>query len=105
MNDAKLFVIGDENAVFGFALFGVAGQVVQNVEEARQALNTALTDASVAMIFLTDEWAATMRAEVDRHMATVATPLLVEIPSSQPNPARQSLRDLLQGALGIRLEG
>ena len=105
MSATDLQVIGDENAVFGFALLGVNGQVVQNVEEARHALNTALANAQTAIIFLTDEWANALRAEVDQHKATVAMPLLIEIPSSRPVAERQSLRDLLQGALGVRLEG
>lgn len=105
MNATKLWVIGDENAIFGFALLGIGGQVVRTVAEARQALTTALADEATAIIFLTDVWAMALREEVDRHKVTATGPLLVEIASSQPNTARVSLRALLQGALGIRLEG
>jgi vacuolar-type H+-ATPase subunit F/Vma7 len=40
MNGISLRVIGDENAVFGFALLGVPGEIVRTPAEARQALRT-----------------------------------------------------------------
>lgn len=105
MNATRLQVIGDENTVFGFALLGVNGQVVQSAEEADRALQRALDDPENAIVFLTDEWATAMRAKVDQHSATAAMPLLVAIPSGHTTVERQSLRELLQRALGIRLEG
>lgn len=105
MNSTKLFVIGDENVIFGFATLGVQGKTVRTREEARQALQTALTDQSLSIVFLSEEWATALREEVDQHKVSVASPLLVEIPGSQPQSERSPLRNLVQTALGIRLEG
>lgn len=105
MNDTNLLIIGDENAVFGFALLGVTGQVVHSAEEAHNALQHALNDKEIGIIFLTEAWATALQTEVAHHRATMPSPLLIEIPGSQPVPQHKSLRDLVQEALGIRLEG
>jgi vacuolar-type H+-ATPase subunit F/Vma7 len=56
------------------------------------------------ILFITEEWADTMRDDVDRLKASTLEPLLVEIPGSQPGRGNISLRTLVQNALGIRLE-
>ena len=42
MSDSGLYVIGDENAVFGFGLVGVEGQAAHSAEEAHRFLQRAL---------------------------------------------------------------
>ncbi len=34
-----IFVIGDENAILGFSLVGIEGQVVKSLDEAKKALD------------------------------------------------------------------
>ena len=104
MSEPRLLVIGDENGVFGFALLGVEGRVVHSAEEARQALEEALASREPGIVLLTEEWAEAMRDEVDRLKATVLEPLILEIPASRPITVRRSLHELVQRALGIRLE-
>ena len=103
MNDTNLLIIGDENAVFGFALLGVTGQVVHSAEEAHDALQAALNAKEISIIFLTEAWATALQTEVAQHRATLPTPLIIEIPGSAPVAAHKSLRELVQEALGIRL--
>lgn len=103
MNTAKLFVIGDENAVFGFALLGVGGQVVHTVDEAQQAFTAAMTRPEMGILFLTETWARTLGPVVEQAKVDMVTPIVVEIPASQPVAERPSLRELVQQSLGVRL--
>lgn len=100
-----LYVVGDEDAVFGFGLLGVAGRVVHTAEEAQQALAAALENDSVAIIFLTANLADAMREWVDHIRVSQVTPLLVEIPASHGELAHSSLRQLVQQSLGVHLDG
>lgn len=100
----KVYVIGDENAVLGFALVGVEGQVVRTLPEARAALEAALDRRDVAIVLVTEEWADQMRAEVDELKMTILEPLILEIPSMHGGRRPSSLRALVQQALGINLE-
>ena len=104
MNASGLFVIGDENAVFGFRLLGIEGQAVHSAAEAHAALESVLARAGLEIVFVTDEWAQALRSELDRLRATLPSPLIVEIPGSRPAGTRPSLRSLIQQALGVRLE-
>jgi vacuolar-type H+-ATPase subunit F/Vma7 len=104
MNDSELFVIGDENAVFGFALLGIEGEAVQSGAEAHAALSLALARRDLAILFVTDEWAQVLRSDLDRLMVTLSSPLIVEIPGSSQPGGRPSLRAQIQQALDIRLE-
>ncbi len=104
MNGSRLLVIGDENAVFGFALLGVEGRTVRTAEEARQALHEALARPEVAIVLLTEDWADALRDEVERLKATTLHPLIVEVPASRPGVERPTLRQLVQRALGVRIE-
>jgi vacuolar-type H+-ATPase subunit F/Vma7 len=104
MNHSGLFVIGDENAVFGLGLLGIEGQTVNSLVEARAALEEALARAGVEVVFVTDEWAQALGGTLDRLRATMPAPLIVEIPGSRPGGARPSLRALVQQALGVRLD-
>ena len=104
MNDSSILVIGDEDAVIGFALLGVEGRAVHSEEEARQALEAAMSNRQLRIVLLTEDWASAMRETVDQLKATVLEPVLLEIPASRPVAQLTSLRELVQQALGIRLE-
>ena len=51
----KLMVIGHQDAVRGFELVGVAGQIATTVEAITAALNTALNDKNIGIILVTEE--------------------------------------------------
>lgn len=104
MTDSSLFVIGDENAVFGFRLLGVEGWAVHSAAEAHSALDSALARTDLKIVLVTDEWAQALRHELDRLRTTLPSPLIVEIPGSRHLEARPSLRALIQQALNVRLE-
>ena len=60
--------------------------------------------AGMEIVFVTDEWAQALRADLDRLRTTLPSPLIVEIPGSRRLGDRPSLRALIQQALGVRLE-
>ncbi len=104
MNDSGLYVIGDEHAVYGFRLLGVAGAAVDSAEELQQELERVLARSDLKIVLVTRDLACTVRSDIDRLKAAVASPLIVEIPSSRPASAPLPLRRLIQQALGLRLD-
>jgi vacuolar-type H+-ATPase subunit F/Vma7 len=103
MNHTGLFVIGDENAVFGFGLLGVAGQVVGSAMEARTTLEHVLDNQTVEIVLITDFWAQVLRADLDQLLVTRSTPLIVEIPGAIATSAQPVLRERLRQVLGVNL--
>ncbi len=105
MRSGKIFVIGDEDAVFGLGFLGFEGIAVQDAQEAHSAIEAALADPAIALILLTENWALAYRELVDRAAANETGPLIVEIPSAQPVERAESLFERIERALGFRLEG
>jgi len=103
MNGARFWIIGDENAVLGFALLGVAGEIVHTPDEASQALKNAVARGEHGIVMVTADWAAVLCEEIDRLKSSMAGPLILEIPASSAQIGQPSLRAALQRALGIRL--
>jgi V/A-type H+/Na+-transporting ATPase subunit F len=99
MPDQKIVVIGDEDAVFGLGLLGMEGHAVATVDEARQAIERALADPNIALILLTENWAAARPESIGD-----AGPLLVEIPAHGPATPSLALEMQIERALGVRLE-
>jgi len=99
MQDRKIVVIGDEDAVFGLSLIGLAGHAVASVEEAKTALQNAMADADVALILLTENW-----SELQPESRRESGPLVVEIPCRSSEKPSVALEARIQRALGIRLE-
>lgn len=101
----SIFVIGDENTVIGFALVGIEGAVATTEEEARTALNRVLEREGVEIVLVSEAWAAKMRDTVDRLKMTQMHPLVLEIPAEGTEPPEESLRALIQRAVGVRIGG
>jgi len=101
----RTFVIGNENAVLGFALVGVDGRVIHDAAGLREALDNCLGDKTVGLILVTSDVADMARQRIDDLKVTSLTPLVVEIPGEKAGKAYPSLKDFVQGAVGIRLGG
>lgn len=99
-----IFVVGDENTILGFSLVSVEGEVVENVDEARAALDDAVQREGVKIILVTERWANKMRDKVDQLRMEMAEPLVLDIPGSEPAPQGPSLRELVEEAMGIAME-
>lgn len=99
MPDQKIVVIGDEDAVFGLSLIGLEGHAVTSIEQARQAMEKALSDPSTALILLTENLSEARPKSMDESGA-----LVVEIPSQGPSKPSMALETRINQALGVRLE-
>ncbi len=100
----KLLVIGAAPAVWGFALTGVRGRVVETAEALNQALDEALSDASVGIVLVTEDAAALARERMDTLTIRSEIPLVVEIPGPEgPSADRPSIREILRHTIGVRV--
>jgi len=100
----KLLVIGNQDAVRGFALAGVRGQIVTTAEELNRALDTALADEEVGIVLVTEDVAALARRRVDTRMVRSAVRLVVEIPGPEgPRPDRPPLSEVIRRTIGVRI--
>jgi len=100
----KVLVIGDQKAVLGFSLVGVAGRVVKTAPEANQALDGALASKGPGIILVTQDVASLIQARMDNLKLRSTVPLVVEIPSSLGVGADQpALSEIVLKAIGIKL--
>ena len=79
----KLYVLGNPDAVWGFALTGVHGQVISTAEELHQALDAALGDRDVGIVLVTEDVADLARQRVDELVIRSRIPIVVEIPDQE----------------------
>jgi len=101
---AVFHVIGDADTVLGFRYAGLAGKVVEGVDDARRAFLDAAEQRQAQILIITDIIADGIRDLVDQWRASGRRPLVVEIPSAAgPSPTRRDLMDLIRQAVGIRL--
>ena len=99
-----MLVIGSEDAVWGFALAGVRGQVVRTRDEMNQALDAALADEKVDILLVTDDVAELARERVDTLKTRSTAPLVVEIPGpAGPSADRPPLSEVIRRTIGVRI--
>jgi V/A-type H+-transporting ATPase subunit F len=100
----KLMVIGNQDAVWGFALAGVRGRIVTTAEELNRALDAALADKEVGIVLVTEDAANLARQRVDTAMVRSTVPLVVEIPGpAGPRPDRPPLSEVIRRTIGVRI--
>ncbi len=100
----RYFIIGDEDAVLGFGLVGVAGTVVQTQAQAQESFSAALEQSEIGIIIITERVADLIRPQVDRFIFTRNFPLIVEIPDRQgPLSGKPAIREMVNRAIGIKL--
>jgi vacuolar-type H+-ATPase subunit F/Vma7 len=100
----KLLVIGNHDAVWGFALAGVRGQIATTVEELNGALDAALADEEIGIVLVTEDVASLARQRVDTLMVRSTIPLVVEIPGPEgPRPDRPSLSEVIRRTIGVKI--
>ena len=74
----KIAVVGDKDSVLGFKALGLDVFPAETAEEARRILHT-LAKEDYAVIYLTEQYAAGMQADVDRYKDEL-TPAVILIP-------------------------
>jgi V/A-type H+-transporting ATPase subunit F len=100
----KLMVIGHPDAVRGFALVGVQGEIVTTADMLNDALDKALDDTSIGIILVTEDAAVMARQRIDYLAAHSTVPLVVEIPGpGGPQEDRPSLSEVIRRTTGVRI--
>ena len=100
----RYYVIGDEDAVLGFGMVGVAGRVADDRGVAEAAFREAVEDADTGIVIITEAAADLIRELVDQYVFSRAMPLVVEIPGRAGRvEGRPGIRALVNQAIGISL--
>jgi V/A-type H+-transporting ATPase subunit F len=100
----KVLVIGHPEAVQGFALVGVHGQVAMTAQEVNQALDDALSAPDVGIVLMTEDVAGLIEARMDQLKLRSTVPLVVEIPGPEGvHPDRPSLNEVIRRAIGVKI--
>jgi V/A-type H+-transporting ATPase subunit F len=100
----RYFIIGDEDAVLGFGLVGVAGTVVRSAAQARDAFSQVMEQSDIGIVIVTERIADLIRPQVDQFIFTRSFPLIVEIPDRQgPLAGKPGIREMVNQAIGIKL--
>jgi V/A-type H+-transporting ATPase subunit F len=99
------YVIGDADMVTGFRLVGVEGAEVASAEEAKQALNKALTQTDIAIIVISTTYATSpaLQEQINRIRQERVAPLIVELPGSRETSNGTTISDTISKILGIKL--
>jgi V/A-type H+/Na+-transporting ATPase subunit F len=100
----KILVIGNHEAVLGFSLTGVQGQVVVSAQEANQALDNALSNSDVGIVLVTQDVAKLIQPRMDQLQLRSTIPLVVEIPGPEGvSPDQPTLSDVVLRAIGVKI--
>ena len=99
------FVIGDSHMVTGFRLVGVEGTEANSAEEAKEALEKALTRNDLAIVIISEEFSPQppLREKIDGVRRERVTPMIVEVPGSRGNPSEVRMSDLITKTLGVKM--
>lgn len=99
------YCVADGDTVRGFRLAGVPGRAVAAPAETEEALAWALARSDCELLILTEEVAAGLGIRLETLRLERSRPLIVEIPGpGGPRAGRESLRRLVQRAVGTSLE-
>lgn len=77
----KIAVVGDKDSVLGFKALGLDVRSVDSVDEAKRAVHS-LAKENCAIIYLTEQLAAQMQAEIARYKDAL-TPAIILIPGKE----------------------
>ena len=78
MSSHKIAVLGDKDSVLGFKALGLDVFPAETVDEAKRTLHE-LAKENYAVIYLTEQYAVNMQAEVERYKDEL-TPAIILIP-------------------------
>jgi V/A-type H+-transporting ATPase subunit F len=100
----KVLVIGHPEAVLGFSLVGVHGQVATSAAEVNQALDDALSAPDVGIALVTADVAELIETRMDQLKLRSTVPLVVEIPAPEGvRPDQPSLSMVVRRAIGVKI--
>lgn len=99
----KVWVIGHVDAVLGFALVGVHGEVVDSVEGMNRALDAALANPELGLVLVTEDCSKLASERMAQLKNGIEAPLFLEIPSPHNTDSPGiSFMSLAEKSIGIR---
>lgn len=101
----KMYLISDNvDTLTGMRLSGVDGVVVHEKEELKKALETAMSDASIGIILLTEKFGREFPELIDEMKLGRKIPLLVEIPDRHGTGRKKDfITSYVNEAIGLKL--
>jgi len=100
----KVLAIGHPEAILGFSLVGVHGQVAETAQEANQALDEVLSAPDVGIILVTEDVADLVETRMDELKRRSTVPLVVEIPGPEGTRVdRPPLSEVIRRAIGVKI--
>jgi V/A-type H+-transporting ATPase subunit F len=100
----ELRVIGHLEAVLGFSLVGIQGQVATTAAEANQAIDEALSAPDVGIVMVTEDVAELVGTRMDQLKLRSTVPIVIEVPGPEgPRPDRPSINELIRRAIGVKI--
>lgn len=101
----KMYLISDNvDTLTGMRLSGVDGVVVHEKEELKKALETAMSDASIGIVLLTEKFGRKFPELIDEMKLKRKIPLLVEIPDRHGTGRKKDfITSYVNEAIGLKL--
>ena len=101
----KMYLISDNvDTLTGMRLSGVDGVVVHEKEELKKALETAMSDASIGIVLLTEKFGRDFPELIDEMKLKRKIPLLVEIPDRHGTGRKKDfITSYVNEAIGLKL--
>ena len=101
----KMFVISDNSdTLVGLRMAGVDGVIAHTEEEARQAIDSALTHDDIGILLINGALAKLCREQIDNIKTSRTCPLLVEIPDRFGNGRDENaIAEYIRTAVGIKI--
>jgi vacuolar-type H+-ATPase subunit F/Vma7 len=103
MSRERICVIGTRETVLGFSLLGIKGDTPAGKDALVRMLDQYFTDPHMALILIEDRIGAQAPDVVGELQGRKDFPLVVEIPGLRGALEKESLKDYIAGAIGIRL--
>ena len=100
----ELRVIGHLEAVLGFSLVGIQGQVATTAAEANQAIDEALSAPDIGIVLVTEDVAELVGTRMDQLKLRSTVPIVIEVPGPEgPRPDGLSINELIRRAIGVKI--
>jgi vacuolar-type H+-ATPase subunit F/Vma7 len=100
----KLLIIGNQDAVWGFGLAGVRGQIVKTEKDLHRVLDAAIADEELGIVLVTEDAADLARQRMDTLKTHSTVPLVVEIPGPEgPSPDQPPLSEVIRRTIGVKI--
>lgn len=102
----KVFVLGSKEAVVGFRLAGIRGEVVEDREMALKLFKRVFSSGDYRLLIVTEGVARFLRSEIEEAKARKLFPLVVEVPDRGGFREKPSdfLERMIKEALGLGFE-